>query len=123
MKILNLTPHPIRFVLDNGTFYEIEPDGRPRPRVGSRTIEDFEAVPTRGVAIPIYRMVDRRLINLPEPRENVIYVCSGLVAALAHREDVTAPVRVQRDSTGRVTGMKGLMHYRDGEEVIQEPSP
>ena len=115
MRIINLTRHPVRFVLDNGTFFELDPGGV-TARVGSRTVEDLRVELVKGVEIPIYRMVDQRLIDLPDPVHGVLYVTSGLVAAVATRPDVVAPIRTQRDSTGRVVGVKGLLHYQ-GKEV------
>lgn len=112
--IVNLTRHPIRFVwADDDSWVELPVEGR-AARVGSRTVEDFKVRVENLIDVPVYRMVDRTVLDLPEPKEGVFYVVSGLVAAVAQRPDVLAPMRTQRDAQGRVTGVKGLLHYAEG---------
>lgn len=112
--IVNLTRHPITFILSDGSYVEVEPEGR-AARVGSRTVEDLRVTVHKSATIPVYRMVDRELLDLPDPKEGVIYVVSGLVAAVAKRPDVGSPVRLQRDNLGRVVGIQGLLHYAEKE--------
>lgn len=110
MKLVNLTQHTVT-LLDHDDpmrHVEVHPDGQAARVQSDMHIDEFFTVD--GVRIPVISVHDRRLLNLPEPEEGVLYIVSGLVAAAAQRPDVVSPARVIRDPIdGRTRGAKALM--------------
>lgn len=100
-KVVNLTQHPILLLDENhdGMYVEIPPDGR-TARVSSITRVE-ELVVVDGISIPVIRFDDREVRDLPDPEEGVLYLTSGLVAALTNRPDVVSPARVVYDPINR----------------------
>jgi hypothetical protein len=108
MKLVNLTPHAIRVVVNDAYMdvLEIPPSGKVA-RVSSKQYfydyvevyqpdpfgegpEEFrEVVPLR---IPVYKTTYEEPVGVPEPKEGVIYIVSSLVKQqLPDRDDVVAP--------------------------------
>lgn len=110
MRIVNLTQHPVTLldVDDPMRHIEVPPTG-----VSIRVQSDIntdEVIEVDGIRIPLISVHDRKVLNLPDPEEGVLYIVSGLVAAEVHRPDVVSPARVVRDPIdGRTRGAKALM--------------
>ena len=106
-EIINLTPHAISFVTEDGThILTIEPSGA-LARVSART-EKTGAVIN---GIPVTRTVYGIVEGLPEPKDGTIYLVTSIVAARCHdREDVFIPNESVRDEQGRIIGCKSLGH-------------
>lgn len=108
MRLINLTGHPLR-ITDGESIVVIPSVGR--ARVVSKnevlfTVEDDSS----GIQVPVEEIVEQKVINIPAPAENTIYIVSGLVAAHAQREDVFAPGRLIRDNeTGRITACRNFI--------------
>ena len=107
LDIINLTPHSISFVGDDGsTIITIEPCGS-LARVSAST-EKTGAVIN---GIPVTRTVYGAVEGLPEPKDGTVYVVSSIVAARCpDRDDVFIPNESVRDSEGRIVGCKSLGH-------------
>jgi len=108
VKIVNLTPHPINLSLQNNKRAEIPPSG-----IVARVEEKTETIGKIQVGdgnIPVIRKTLGRVENLPEPREDTIYIVSLIVAqALSgSRSDVYIIGESIRDEQGRVIGAKSL---------------
>lgn len=59
--------------------------------------------------VPLLQDQDRS-VNIPEAREGVLYVVSGLAASVAQRPDVVSPAALIRETKGgRVRGCKALL--------------
>jgi len=104
MKIVNLTPHAINFVGEDGSeLFEIVSDGVvARVATESVTIGNVNGIPVKKT---MFGEVD----DLPEPRPNTVYIVSSLVAQRCKdREDVFIPNESVRDEKGRVIGCKSL---------------
>lgn len=104
MKIVNLTPHAINFVGEDGSeLFEIVSDGVvARVATESVTIGNVNGIPVKKT---MFGEVD----DLPEPRPNTVYIVSSLVAQRCKdREDVLIPNDTVRDEKGRVIGCKSL---------------
>lgn len=110
MKVVNLTQHPV-LLLDNDRpdlYVQLDPQGR-TARVNSEMRTD-EWIEVDGVKVPIISFHNREVQNIPDPEEDVLYVTSGLVAALADRPDVVSPARLVRDPIFRNTrGARALL--------------
>ena len=104
IEIINLTPHSINFVDDGGNqTMAIEPSGL-IARVTTETV-----VIGNIAGIPITTVKYGEVENLPEEKEDTIYIVSSIVAQRCkHRCDVFIPNDSVRDEKGRIIGCKSL---------------
>lgn len=104
MKIVNLTPHQINFVDDNGVaILTVEPSGT-LARVTTATVitGEINGIPTTETRFG-------EVEGLPEKEEGVIFLVSSLVAQRCQdRDDVFIPNESVRDDKGRIIGCKSL---------------
>lgn len=104
MQIVNLTPHPLKFMLESGERV-VAPSGAP-----ARCVETAQpGEPLDG--IPTVRKTFGSVEGLPEPAEGTIYVVSALAAQAAWvqgRTDVFCPGDPVRDADGHIIGCRGL---------------
>lgn len=116
MTIINLTPHSINFVNEDGTpVLAVAPSGQ-LARVSARTVKTgrhfavyapeeetgFKLIPE---TVTEYGEVE----GLPAPADDTIYVVSSLVASRCmDRPDVFIPNESVRDAQGRIIGCKSL---------------
>lgn len=101
--IVNLTPHQINIIADDGKVVSIPPSGQVA-RV-AQTREPRGSIDGITVTYSTFGDVE----GLPDPQDGVIYVVSGLVlSAVPDRTDVFAPGEAVRDGEGRVIGARGL---------------
>lgn len=106
VKIVNLTPHELTFVRDDGTVLAKIPPSGTVARVASVSTKVGEID-----GIPVFSTEFGELTGLPDPAEETIYVASTLVAQAASRAgrmDVYSPAELVRDASGAVVGCKGL---------------
>lgn len=102
MTIVNLTPHTITIVRENGNI-EIAPSGV-IPRVSVKTVPSGEIG-----GIPLFRNEYGNVVDLPDPVDGTLYVVSGLLkSACPNRTDLVVPARQIRDEAGRIIGCEGL---------------
>lgn len=112
MKLVNLTPHTINVVGEDGTpILAIEPSGDVA-RVSSRT-ETVGVVTVQvgdnTLVIPLTTTVFGDVQDLPDPQDGVAFVVSSLVAQrVPDRTDVFIPSDSVRDSSGRIVGCRSL---------------
>lgn len=107
MKLINLTPHAINIVHDDGTpVINIPPSGQI-----ARCAERFSALPpinVDGVEISFISGFYGEAEGLPDPQPDTLYIVSGLVLSAAQRGDLVAPGPLKRDSDGKPIGCVGL---------------
>ena len=102
-QIINLTPHPLNIILDDGATVTVAPSGVV-PRVAS---DNIQVAP--GFVTTTLGDVD----GLPDLQPGVLLVVSALVrAALPGRVDLigpdTSPQGAVRDQDGRIIGVRGF---------------
>lgn len=102
-NFMNLTPHAINFVSQDGDILKtVEPSGSvARVSVKTETIGEADG-------IPVTSSVYGEIKNLPEPEEGTIYIVSSLVAGRTKRKDVFIPNEPVRDEKGRIIGCRSL---------------
>lgn len=103
-EILNGTPHSIKIVDDAcNLLKEIAPSGiLPRCSATTEVVGEVDG-------IPLTKTVYGQVENLPEYKEGVFWIVSGLVrAALPDRKDLLSPGSQVRDSEGKIIGCKSL---------------
>lgn len=101
--LINLTPHDITFIGENGEKRIILPSGK-LARVAAKTV-------TVGSidGIPVTATEFGEVEGLPEPAADTIYIVSSLVAQrVPERTDVYVPSESVRDENGRIIGCKSL---------------
>ena len=111
IKIVNLTPHEISFVFENGSMFKVAPSGvvarvaNSSEEVGQICVSKFD------LRIPIKKTVYGEVEGLPAPAKGVIYIVSSLVAQrVPSRSDVFIPNESVRDENGRIIGCRSLGH-------------
>jgi hypothetical protein len=104
MTIINLTPHAVSFIGDDGNIIRtIEPSGT-LARLATRTVKlgEVDGIPVTGTEFGAVE-------GLPEPTPNTVFIVSSLVAGrVPDREDVFIPNESVRDEKGRIVGCRSL---------------
>jgi len=106
-KVINLTPHSIELVDDEGNLIVSLPSvGIARAR---EQVEYTRPVEVDGWVVPVARVSYGSLEGVPDPGYGTFYVVSRICAEAApEREDLLVPGPAVRDPQGRVIGCKGL---------------
>lgn len=103
MNIINLTPHAITIIAEDGTKTEFAPSG-----VIARVAQIREQVGTLN-GFPLYRNSFGEVVGLPEAKADTVYIVSALVAQAAKdRDDLVIVDNTIRDENGRIIGARGF---------------
>lgn len=112
--IANLTGHPLDLLNGTGGRVRVPVEGRARVKA---KMQPSYRVNYRGLVIPVLDIEEQEIVGLPGPISGMVYVVSGVVGALANRDDVVSPGRVRRDRQGRVIGAQALVRIRRESDV------
>ena len=118
MKLVNLTPHPVRIYRsdtpdrvedpDAGVVMILEPSGEVA-RLSESVIGEDTVLNDEGVEIPVSLVSYAEVEGLPKPQEGVAYVVPVMTAlAAAGREDLLVPYEQVRNQEGTVVGCRRL---------------
>ena len=101
--IINLTPHDVIVVDDNGNTVKVFPKSKSPARcsVNREVIGDVDGY-------PLYKSVFGAVENLPAPERGTYYVVSRLVAEATERDDLLVPDDTVRDEAGHIIGCRGF---------------
>jgi len=111
MELINLTPHEITIVGEDGkVIATISPSG------SVARVKTTQTIIGQVNDIPIVRTFFGDVEGLPEPEPNTVFIVSSMVAqAVPHRDDVvapdTSPNGVVRDEEGRIVGVKRFQRW------------
>lgn len=111
MTIINLTPHPINIIDEEGNIIKVfESAG-----VARATQEDAEIGTLEG--IPIIETEFGELIGLPEYSQGTYYIVSAITAKAASlsgrsTRDLLLTGKTVRNSDGQIIGCQALARYR-----------
>jgi len=118
MQLINLTPHPIDFVHENGKVMATIPSCAKEQcaRVLAETVHvhNIEAKVFNGnndviFDIPVSETKFGVIQNLPEEREKTVYIVSRMVAEAAkERNDLAIVNETVRDSNCKIVGAKSI---------------
>ena len=102
-KFVNLTPHALNIISSNGDVLHLaKPDVDARCTTSEKVINNING-------IDIVDTTFGEITNLPEPKEDTIYIVSRIVKnACEERLDVVVPGKPIRDTEGNIIGAKGL---------------
>ena len=117
MKIINMTPHPVRIYKadtpdrvdnpDHGVVMILEPSGQ-LARL-SESVTGEETILNEEVEIPVSRVSYAEVEGLPDPQQGVAYVVPLMTAlASAGRDDLLVPYEQVRNLEGTVVGCRRL---------------
>lgn len=100
IHLVNLTPHAI-VIEDSESKITVQPSGTVS-RVASKLTHLGNGLYTREWG---------EVVDLPEPKEDTIYIVSAMVAGRVSRADVASPATdiANRDENGRITSVPGLV--------------
>jgi len=103
-KIVNLTPHPLNFIMGDGSEVEIPPSGNV-----ARVSEKVENIGNIN-GIPVISKSFGEVTGLPEPQPDTIFVVSLLVAqAVKDSRNVVFVIGESvRDEDGHIIGARSL---------------
>lgn len=112
MKIVNLTPHAVTVLSQDGAVKVTVPPSGAVARVTQATEPathgEWAAVSAQygfPVSVPVYGAMD----GLPEQAPGTIYIVSAMVRAAApSRLDLASPGDLVRNEAGQPTGCRGL---------------
>jgi hypothetical protein len=116
MKLINMTPHPVRLYKagtpdrvenpDDGVVMTLEPSGQ-LARLGESVLGE-ETILTDEVDIPVSLVSYAEVEGLPEPQQGVAYVVPLMTALAAGRDDLLVPYEQVRNGEGTVVGCRRL---------------
>lgn len=115
--LVNLTGHPVNIIGENGIRINIQPSGivaRVEQQKRTTTTRSLPLAENVSIDVLVMDCVDTRIINLPDPEPGVYYIVSTLVAQLAQREDVIAPLTdltAERDENNNIVGIRGFRRF------------
>ena len=118
MRIINLTPHPVRLYTadtpdqvddpDHGVLLTLPPSGK-FARLGESVLGEDTVVTEEGVEIPVSRVSYAEIQGLPEPQQGTVYVVPLMTALAAPaRTDLLVPYDQVRNPDGTVVGCRRL---------------
>lgn len=117
MKLVNLTPHPVRLYKadtpdqvdnpDHGVVLTLEPSGEVARL--SESVTGEETVLNDEVEIPVSLVSYAEVEGLPDPQQGVAYVVPLMTAlAASGRQDLLVPYEQVRNEEGTVVGCRRL---------------
>ena len=102
-KIINLTPHNIVIVGENGNRTILKSGTVARVESKSRSCGFFDGIPLSSVKFGA-------VTELPEYQPDTLLIVSAMVrAAASDRPDLASPGELVRDAGGNVVGCRGLI--------------
>lgn len=110
-RIVNLTGRDLHVYDEQATGDPIRIPGSSKRRARVYSVqEQVDEVEIEGLAVPIMAVKSREIGGVPDPKEGVLYIVSGLVASAASwRSDLAAPARMWRSQGGTVEGFRALL--------------
>lgn len=106
---INLTPHSINLLAENGQTITIEPSGQlARCSISPEKVDTLDG-------IPVMRTSYGGVQGLPDPQPGTVYIASSLVAMRAKRSDVlspdTGPTAIR--TNGQVVAVRALQSFAE----------
>ena len=123
-ELINLTPHEVVVIADDGTqMVSVPASGRVARLRESRT--PIRPVRSGGVDVPTVVVTYEDVVeDLPDPAPGVVLIVSRVLAAAVPRADLVFPAGEVRDPGGRMIGCQALGRFPHegsgaGDEVWQ----
>jgi hypothetical protein len=111
MKIVNLTAHKVVVYADSEPILSVEPSGSVA-RLSERVVVAPPLLLGADGTVPAVRLeYADEVIDLPAPRNEVIFIVSRVLAAVVRRPDLYFPYEEVRDEAGRILGCRALGQF------------
>lgn len=105
MTVINMTPHAVTIVNQDGQIIKSYEKGEGLIRLAVKTVADAPLAD----GTPTSKTVYGEPQGLPEYQDGTYYIVSQLVKnALPERSDLLVPAEVVRDENGNIVGCKSL---------------
>jgi hypothetical protein len=116
VRLVNLTPHPINIIGDGGTKITIQASGVVARVVQekSESTVDIDIADNITLSVRIQDARNTKIVGLPDPQHDTIYIVSTLVAQIAQRSDVMSPLTdhtAERDDMDNIIGVRGFRRF------------
>lgn len=107
-RLVNLTPHDIVVVLEDGDKITIPKTGR------IARVQTDQILKSKINGIPVFEQTFGEIVDLPDPEADTYYIVSAIVLAAAKaagRTDCLAPntSKAIRDEAGNIIGVPGFV--------------
>lgn len=104
MELVNLTPHAVSIVDDNGKLLKVYPASGYVARV-----EQTERQVGMVDDVPLVVAKNGFIVGIPEKKLGVLYIVSQIVFAASRRKDLLVPTRFVRDEFGNIIGCQAFI--------------
>lgn len=111
ITLLNLTPHPLVLMLENGVELELPVAGEPARVLDHRRAQRSLDTDVGPVELADVDSRSTEVVGLPPPRDGVVFVVSRVTATAVDRADVVFPLDEVRDEAKRIIGCRGLGRF------------
>lgn len=117
VRFVNLTPHEVNLTDGNGLMVTFKPSGQVArvERRFEKTTMEVKITDDISIRVPLRRVHDGEVVNLPGPEEGTVYIVSFLVAEIVRRPDVVSPITDEtafRAEDGKtIIGVRGFQTY------------
>ena len=111
MNLVNLTPHRINVMDAHGSIVTIEPSGEVARLESHSTEVGIVPLDNPNTEIVLYEKDLGIVMNVPEPKENTLYIVSMAVASALRRKDVVSPGELIRDDEGKPVACEGFSTF------------
>lgn len=116
MRVVNLTPHPVTIIGSDNMKITIKNEPVPARAIQDITHHMMSLPLSDNITLDVrlHESTGTKLVGLPEPKEGVIYIVSTLVAQLARRQDLIAPLTdhtAERDEGENIIGVRGFRRF------------
>lgn len=113
MNLINLTPHALNLINQDGQEVVIAPSGLvariDTKSILSHTIDGVDFYATLVIGDPVVTETStKQVVAFPEPLQDTVYVVSGFFRSYFDRPDLYQPAELVRDAEGKVIGARGL---------------
>jgi len=110
IKLINLTPHPIKYIAPKGEVVELRPLGNV-VRIAEKTVR----VNYDGLYV-VEDLEIGEIDNLPKPCDGVMYIVSRPIAMLLAnkgigRDDIIVPHKFTRNEYGHIVGCTAFARF------------
>ncbi len=113
-KLVNLTPHPVTLVREDGCVVELSAAPKDKVPRCTETVQQVGEIEAGDLRIPVIRKSLGQVDNLPDPEEGTVFIVPLAVAQAArHRGDLLVPNDTVRDEQGKIIGCRSLATVAD----------
>lgn len=114
VKIVNLLGYDFQLIRgpENAGIKKLIPALEPAARIRTKMIPVVK-LHVGETTVPVLKLREEEVVGVPDPKEGVVYVVSGVVASKLRRADVVTLGRIQYEN-GEFVGARALIQLSRG---------